>query len=300
MSSDPQSFTDPSLHTSPYVELTTNDAVGGGNTMQQQQQQQLTAQEVALLKQLLARNNSNNNETSALFPRTSSSSNIAPPLPSALSQDSDYPEYLASTHAWAVFADHPQKRATTMDRIVGTLIIAFQLFTYWLFAQEAVQDYQTGAVAVTTLHSNCLASNEQPQDHFTCEAEFTSHLDAFCAFFMLGIFLTGDFLQAGRVILNAPTRTGLVFAFLAGIEVVAAYLAACVAVSYNLYIGEVTDAVEVGVGLLFIRELSQRAYAGIRNGEGKQYKTFFSVLTVLIVIGMISDPFCEYLFAVRE
>ena len=104
-----------------------------------------------------------------------------------------------------------------MDRIVGTAIIIFQCFTYWLFAQEAIEDYNSGEVAVTTTHSNCLAYNEEPQDNFTCDAEFTNDFDAFVAFFMLGIFLAGDFLQAGRVIRKAPTATTMIFACLAAV-----------------------------------------------------------------------------------
>jgi hypothetical protein len=66
-------------------------------------------------------------------------------------------------------------------------------------------------------------------------------------------------LQAGRAIRDAP-RDGFarLFVCIAGIEVVSAFLAASVAVSYHLFIGEITDAVEVGVGLFFIRELSQQ------------------------------------------
>ena len=239
----------------------------------------LTPEEVVRLKKLLT---SNNWDT----------------ISDQRSLDSDYPEFMESTHAWAVFADHPEKRATTMDRVVGTLIIAFQLFTYWIFAAEAIGDYQAGKVVVMTSHANCLSTSGQPQDNFTCEANFTNNFDAFIAFFMLGIFLTGDFLKAVRAIQSAQFGTTLIFACLTGIEIIAAYFAACIAVSYHLYIGEVTDAVEVGVGLLFIRELSQRAYAGIRYGKIKQYKSFFGVLTALVVIGMFMDPLCERLFAV--
>ena len=216
------------------------------------------------------------------------------------SMDSEYPEFSASTHAWAVFADNPKKRASSLDRLVGTMIMAFQLFTYWIFAEEAIADYEKGQVAVSTGHATCLASNEAPQDNFSCEADVTNNLDAFIAFFMLGIFLAGDVLQAGRVIRNATTLVPLLFAALAGIEVMAAFLAACISVSYHLHIGEVTDAVSVGVGLLFIRELSQRAYVGIRQGETKQYRSFFTVLTVLVVSGMLMDPLCEHLFAVKS
>jgi hypothetical protein len=49
--------------------------------------------------------------------------------------DSNYTEYAETTHAWAVFADNPEKRATKFDRLVGTVIIIFQLFTYYLFAR---------------------------------------------------------------------------------------------------------------------------------------------------------------------
>lgn len=58
--------------------------------------------------------------------------------------DSEYPEFTESTHAWAIFAGNPKKRASRMDRLVGTMIIAFQLFTYWMFAAEAVEDYEKG------------------------------------------------------------------------------------------------------------------------------------------------------------
>ena len=213
---------------------------------------------------------------------------------------SEYPQFSESTHAWALFADNPHKRASKVDRFVGTMIIFFQLFTYWIFAAEAIEDYEKGLVAVTTRHTTCLASNQEPQDNFTCEAEFTNNLDAFIAFFMLGIFLAGDVLQVNHVIQNVSSFVPLMFAILAGIEVMAAFVAACISVSYHLYIGEVTDAVAVGVGLLFIRELSQQAYAGIRQGKTKQYKSFFTVLGILTACGMLMDPLCERLFAVKD
>eukprot|EP00545_Synedropsis_sp_CCMP1620_P003354 CAMPEP_0119018520 /NCGR_PEP_ID=MMETSP1176-20130426/19602_1 /TAXON_ID=265551 /ORGANISM="Synedropsis recta cf, Strain CCMP1620" /LENGTH=263 /DNA_ID=CAMNT_0006972543 /DNA_START=85 /DNA_END=876 /DNA_ORIENTATION=+ len=246
-----------------------------------------TPSEIARLKQILL-NSSNHHHH---HPHS---------LAETASMDSDYPEFTDSTHAWAVFADNPQKRAGGLERAVGTVVILFQLFTYWLFASEAIEDYQAGQVVVKTAHADCLAADEEPQGNFTCEAEVTNQLDAFVAFFMLGVFLTSDFLQAFRVIRDAPNGSPLVFASLAGIEVVCAYLAACIAISYNLYIGEVTDAVEVGVGLLFIRELSQRAYAGIRYGKTKQYKVFFGVLTSLVVIGMVLDPVWERKFAAKS
>jgi hypothetical protein len=213
------------------------------------------------------------------------------------SVDSDYTYFGESTHAWAVFADDPKRSAGQPERLIGTMIIIFQLFTYRLFAVEAMEDYRSGRVVVTVEHADCLASNEQPDQNFSCEAEFTNNTDAFVAFFMLGIFLTGDLLQAARVLGKAPWGVPMCFAILAAVEVVCAFLAASIAVSYNLYIGEVTDAVEVGVGLLFIRELSQRVYAGIRYGKTKQYLQFFSVLTVLVVAGMCMDPAYAYLFA---
>lgn len=212
--------------------------------------------------------------------------------------DSEYTEFAETTHAWAVFADKPEKRATKLDRFVGSVIIAFQLFTYYLFAAEAIEDYQLGQVVVKVSHDTCLASNEEPYQDFGCQAEFTSHFDAFIAFFMLSVFLTPDFLQAARAIRDAPLGTPtFVFACLAGVEVVCAYLAATIAISYNLYIGEVTDAVEVGVGLLFIRELSTRAYHGIRHKKGKQYKSFFIVLVLLVAIGFACEAIYERVFA---
>ena len=81
---------------------------------------------------------------------------------------------------------------------------------------------------------------------------------------------------------------------------VCAYIAATIAISYNLYIGEVTDAVEVGVGLLFIRELSTRAYHGIRHKGVKQYKSFFFVLVLLVVLGFGGEALYERLFAVSS
>jgi hypothetical protein len=212
--------------------------------------------------------------------------------------DSNYTEYAETTHAWAVFADNPEKRATKFDRLVGTIIIIFQLFTYYLFASEAIEDYQLAAVPVLVGHQTCLASNEAPYENFQCQAEFTSHMDAFVAFFMLSIFLTPDLLQAVRAIRDAPKWTPTIFfATCAGLEVLCAYIAATIAISYNLYIGEVTDAVEVGVGLLFIRELSTRAYHGIRHKGVKQYKSFLSVLVLLVALGFGGEALYEHLFA---
>ena len=254
----------------------------------QRRPHQLTPHEIELLRELL---------------RTQGRALPSPPvdmtaLTAAESTDSDYPGFGESTHAWAIFADNPKKRAGTLDRAVGILIMLFQLFTYWMFASEAIEDYQSGQVAVTTQHGDCLAADEAPDQNFVCEAGFTNDFDAFIAFFMLGIFLAGDFIQAFKVIRLAQ-GSSVPYAILAAVEVFSAFLSASISVSYNLYIGEVTDAVEVGVGLLFIRELSQRAYVGIRDGEVKQYKIFFVVLAILVAFGMMMDPLCERLFAVK-
>jgi hypothetical protein len=212
------------------------------------------------------------------------------------STNSVYEEFPETTHAWAIFADHPENKASTMDRLVGCMIIIFQLFTYWLFASEAIEDYKKGVVPVTTTHDNCIASNEAPYENFTCEAEYTNNVDAFVAFFMLGIFLASDFQQAGRALRKAPFVTPFAFASLAGIEVVCAFFAASISISQKLFIGEVTDAIEVGVGLLFIRELSTRAYHGIQQKKKKQYRSFFGILAGTVVVGMLMDPACEALF----
>ena len=78
-----------------------------------------------------------------------------------------------------------------------------------------------------------------------------------------------------------------------------AFLSAGVAVSYHLFIGEVANAVEVGIGLLFIRELSQQTYRGLKRGKdnGKEYRTFFLAIAVLVGMGLIVDPLCAKIFA---
>lgn len=196
-------------------------------------------------------------------------------------------------------ADDPRKSATWQDRLVGVFIIAFQLYTYSVFAAEAIEDYQLGEVPVMIRHDACEASGYEPEENFQCQAEFTNGRDAFVAFFMLGIFLSGDMIQAIRVLVDAPNIMGVFFALLAFLEVIGAFAAACLAVSYNLYIGEVTDAIEVGVGLLFIRELSSKTYAGIRNGKRRQYHEYIGCLVVLILIGMAMDPLCERWLAAK-
>jgi hypothetical protein len=213
------------------------------------------------------------------------------------SADSDYAEFGESTHAWAVFADNPHKRAGPWERVVGVLIIVFQLFAYRLFAAEAIEDFQAGQVPLMISHRNCLEMEGEPYENFQCEAEYTNTLDAFVAFFMLGIFLAADMLQAARAIRDAPWGVPIVFACFAGVEVCCAFLAASIAVSFHLFIGEITDAVEVGVGLLFIRELSQQTYRGIRHGKTKQFRNFFLVLLLLVALGMLMDPLCAKVFA---
>jgi hypothetical protein len=219
--------------------------------------------------------------------------------------NSDYPVFGKSTHAWAIYADAPKKRAGKLDRLVGIFIICFQLFTYYLFAAEAIEDFKEGQVPVTTSHMDCWSTENSPtEDQLVCEAGRTHDLDSFVAFFMLGIFLAADFIQAFKVIRIAECGSQTIFAAFCVIEVVAAYLAATMAVAYQLYVGEVTDAVEVGVGLLFIRELSQRTYSGLQDsdeGKGaKRYKVFFSVLGALVVVGMFTEHLCEFMLANKQ
>ena len=247
----------------------------------------LTPYEIARLRALLASYSPYDEQGSAAAP------------PHALSSDelSTYSVFEETTHAWAVFADKPTT-SKKLARTVGTIIIAFQLFAYWLFAAEAVEDYQKGVVSVSTTHEYCMQSNEAPEENFMCEAERTNNLDAFVSFFMLGIFLAADVQQSARAMHKAQSKSALAFACLAAIEVIAAFLAASVSISQKLYIGEVTDAVEVGVGLLFIRELSNRAYHGIcHTNKKKQYKSFFSVLVAIVTVGLLVHPVCEALFA---
>ena len=213
------------------------------------------------------------------------------------SMDSDYPAFKESTHAWAVFADNPHKRAGPWERLVGTVIIVFQLFAYRLFAAEAIEDFRAGRVPVMIAHQDCIDMELSPNDNFECEAEFTNTSDALVAFIMLGIFLAPDMLQSATAIRNAVWGLPMFFAVIAGVEVVCAFLSASVAVSYHLFIGEATDAVEVGVGLLFIRELSQQTYHGIGSGKTKQFRNFFVMVMVLVSVGMILDPLTAKVFA---
>jgi hypothetical protein len=250
----------------------------------------LTSHEVLQLRRLLNNNNFHSLQNSATL-RSSSSYH-------SLGADSEYSEFPQTTHAWAVFADNPLRKATKTDRIIGTFIMAFQMFTYFLFANEAMEDYQRGAVRVLVSHKTCQESGEEPVDNFVCEADETNNLDAVASFVMLSVFLTPEILGALRAIRNAYNNpelgnTTLIFACLAAIEVVSAFLAAAIAISYQLYIGEVTDAIEAGVGLLFVRELSARAYSGIRHKGVKQYRSFGLMLVCLVGVGFLVEACCE-------
>ena len=132
------------------------------------------------------------------------------------------------------------------------------------------------------------------------------------------IFLTPEILQAFRAV-RAASRdqqehhqqqdaaekkgtsgdkiitTTMLFALLAALEVTTAFVAAAIAIAFQLYVGEVTDAIEVGVGLLFVRELSARAYHGIRHKGVKQYQAFFGMLLLLLVLGFAVEATCESL-----
>eukprot|EP00934_Nitzschia_sp_Nitz4_P003111 Nitzschia sp. Nitz4//scaffold115_size69933//41914//43113//NITZ4_006006-RA/size69933-snap-gene-0.83-mRNA-1//1//CDS//3329533511//3101//frame0 len=301
-----------------YVAMSNANAMNSLSSQQQQQQQQpslqspvsevtLTMSEILALKQLLQHHQHKDGLES---------------LATHTTMDSDYPQFGESTHAWAVYADDPKKRAGPYERIVGVVIIAFQLFAYRLFAMEAIEDFATGQVPVMVSHQDCrqwmyqvgnlnddaveagnnnfddAAWNGDPTQYMVCEAEYTNTRDAFVAFFMLGIFLSEDVLQAARVLRSTPWGVPWLFAALTAVEVAACFVAASIAVSYHLFVGEVTDAVEVGVGLLFIRELSQRTYAGLRDGgKKKQYRNFLIVLTVLVCVGMVMDPLTAKIFA---
>lgn len=154
---------------------------------------------------------------------------------------------------------------------------------------DAIEDYEGGAAPVLVTHRNCLASGLEPLENFQCDAE---------------CFFTPDLLQAFRAIRSAcnmihVSKPTIFFACLAAVEVLGAFLGAAIAISYQLYIGEVTDAIEVGVGLLFIRELSARAYAGIRNkGTNKEYRSFGLMLACLITAGFLVEAWCQ-IFAKR-
>lgn len=136
----------------------------------------LSPHEVYRLRQLLQ---ASPNQLMALAAAASSDTNDT-------DADSEYSEFPETTHAWAVFADKTNRKATKMDRIVGTAIILFQLFAYGLFVAEAIEDYQSGTVPIFTTHDQCMAAGEQPNEELLqCEANVTNHFDACVAFFML-------------------------------------------------------------------------------------------------------------------
>ena len=209
-----------------------------------------------------------------------------------------YPEFGESTQAWMLYANQPTKRK---DRLIGMIIFIFQIFTYYLFAAEAIEDYQRGAVLVKTTHATCVQSNLAPEGDFMCEADYTNAADAVVAFGMIAIFLASDMQKSFRAVIHSDTWTTLAFACLAVVEVITAYLSASIAISYQLWVGEVTDAVEAGVGLLFIRELSTRAYHGIRHRnsmtKNKTYTAFFIAVLACVMIGLIIHPICVAMFA---
>ena len=173
--------------------------------------------------------------------------NPSDPIALTLSTDSDYSQFPGSSHAWAVFADDPRKSASWQDRMVGLFIIFFQLYAYYLFASHAIEDYQKGQVHVMIGHGDCQNANFSPNgdSNLQCEADYTNNGDAFVAFFMLGIFLSGYMIQAVRVLWNAHGGIANMFAILASLEVFGAFIAACLSVSYNLYIGEVSFVINV-------------------------------------------------------
>lgn len=248
----------------------------------------LTPHEILQLRRLL-NNHSQTQPSVNLKPSSSFHSTGA---------DSEYSEFPQTTHAWAVYSGNPGRKATIIDRTVGTFIMVFQMFTYYLFASEALEDYSRGAVKVLVSHRTCQQSGEEPVEDFICEADETSHFDAFAAFVMLSVFLTPEILGALRAVRNAYQNPDvgnitLVFAVLATVEVISAFLAAAIAISYQLYIGEVTDAIEAGVGLLFVRELSSRAYSGIRHKGVKQYRSFILMLVSLVIVGFALEAACE-------
>ena len=263
------------------------------DTSIEHRQKPLTSDELLQIRRLLVTCSSL--QTSATLKSSSSYHSIG--------ADSEYSEFPKTTHAWAVFAGNPQRTATILDRVVGTFIMAFQMFVYVLFASEAIEDYQRGAVKVLVSHHTCQNSDFQPKDNFICEADETSNFDAVASFVMLSIFLTPEMLGALRAVRNTYRNTDggrapFIFACLAAIEVITAFLAAAIAISYQLYIGEVTDAIESGVGLLFVRELSSRAYSGIRHKGVKQYRSFVLMLVCLVVMGFVVEAWCEA-YAIR-
>jgi len=262
---------------------------------------QLSTLEIAKIRRILNNNNNSiNRHDTFRQPQQQQQQQRRLMLEAKASVDSDETEFRKSTHAWCVSKEidtnRPEKE---MDRIIGAIIIGFQMFTYFLFAAEAIEDYQIGRVEVTTTHDYCLASDFAPQENFTCEAEKTYLGDAFVSFFMLGIFLAADVQQAIRSIYKAKSKSwlALAFAIFVALEVFCAFLAASISISQKLYIGEVTDAIEAGVGLLFIRELSTRAFRGMRKKKKKAYKSFFFVLFIIIGLGMLVHPVCETMIA---
>ncbi|KAL9187710.1 hypothetical protein ACHAXT_006088 [Thalassiosira profunda] len=222
-------------------------------------------------------------------------------LQSAPSAESEQSEFRQTSHAWLIREESDRaalKQRNRIDRVVGALIVGFQLFTYYLFAIEAIEDYRQGPVAVYTTHGACLESGFSPEDNLLCDAEKAYPGDSFVSFFMLSMYLASDVQQALRSLKKATSWLTLLSAAFVALEVLTAFIAASISISQKLYVGEVTDAIEAAVGLLFIRELSTRAYEGIKQQKKRRaYLSFFLVLVSGVVLGMLVHPICAALLA---
>ena len=102
---------------------------------------------------------------------------------------------------------------------------------------------------------------------------------------MLSLFLTLDFQDAFSAVQHTVgcQRAYAIYAFL---EVFSTW-AACIAIgTQKVWTGNVVDALESGVGLLFVHDLGNRVFMSFKAREdgSRKYRLFFFTALFLIII----------------
>ncbi|KAL3907480.1 MAG: hypothetical protein SGARI_003520, partial [Bacillariaceae sp.] len=124
------------------------------------------------------------------------------------------------------------------------------------------------------------------QSHLYCEAD-TGDFGVGMAMLivMLSLFLTLDFTDAISAIRHTTgfQRAYAVYAF---IEVFTTWAACVAAGTQKVWTGNVVDALETGVGLLFVHDLGNRVFVSFkaRKDGTRKYRLFFGTALFLIAI----------------
>ena len=245
------------------------------------------------------------------------------------------PYFKDTTTYWAIYAGTGDKlstkegidQLTVWHRLVGLLVLCLQMYTSVVILHFVNDDFNKDEVPITVTWSDCDISSDTnfklSTDQLKCESEvIDTTSEIWTTFWGVGIvytiYSTGPFINLYYVfqaiitsICETSVKQNIIPLFCALVAFVQTILFTGVgsyALYQSLYAGNILEAVERGVGLLWIQDIDDYVYmyfnyqdkeVGRDEITGKQvlkgfvfvFGTMLVIIVSFVVVGITADSY---------